>query len=229
MQWDRGQTRTRWWALAAGAAGFAIAFSARAHLGAWLFGLLLLFAAALFAFGLSVIRIARPLRLMLALSVFALAAVIWHYMAAQPRLQLESVRVQKLPSTISPGVVELMIHNSGALPADVTGAAVADLGPLFRTPEALAAGGIETELADRLERADRLPTGMMLIAPGETTRVQIDIPPTQRSWFIARGETTVLVTARLHYRDRLFVRERMFCVFSNPPSGQWSSCPFLNQ
>lgn len=224
------QTRTYWWALAAGVGGFAAALAARVPLGAWLFGALLLVASGLLAFGINALRIARPLRAMLAVSIFALAAVIWHYLSPQPHLQLGTVRVQKMPSTISPGVVELMLHNGGALPADVSGVAVAELGPLFRTPRNLATGGVEAELAARLERADRMPSsGTMLIAPGQSTRLQVDIPPTQRSWFIARGETTVLVTARLQYRDRLFVRERMFCVFSNPPSGQWSSCPFLNK
>jgi hypothetical protein len=230
MTRDAGQTRTRWWALATGIVGFAAALSARAQLGGWLFGAVLLVASGLLAFGISVLRIAKPLRAMLAVSAFALAAVIWNHLAAQPRLQLGELRVQKFPSTISPGVVELTIHNSGALPAAVTGAAVADLGPRFRTPGDLATGGVEAELSDRLAGAERLPSsGTMLVAPGQSTRVQIDIPPTKRSWFIARGETTVLVTARFQYRDRLFVRERSFCVFLTPPSGQWSSCPFLNE
>jgi hypothetical protein len=69
----------------------------------------------------------------------------------------------------------------------------------------------------------------MVIPPGGTARIEVQIPPSQRSWFIARGEATVLVSARLRYRDRVFHRERVFCQFATPPSGPWSSCPFLNQ
>ena len=111
MTQDTGQTRTPetrtpWWALAGGVVIFAAALSARAQLGAWLFGALLLLASGLLAFGISALRIAKPLRAMLAVSVVALAAVVWHHMAAQPWLQLGELRVQKFPSTISPGVSE---------------------------------------------------------------------------------------------------------------------------
>jgi len=108
------------------------------------------------------------------------------------------------------------------------GAAVADLA-LFRTAAGLAAGGVEAELSKRLEQADRLPAiGTMVIPPGQAARVEVAIPPSRRSWYVPRGEASVIVTARLRYRDRALLRAKAFCLFTNPPSGQWLSCPFLN-
>jgi hypothetical protein len=229
MRWGRLQTRSPWWALAAAGVVLAAALAGRAQVGAWPFGVLLLLAWGLLAYGLRVLRIARPLRLLLTVSLLALAVVVWNETAPQPRIQLGGVRVQKLPSTISPGVVELVFRNSGSLPADVVGSAVAHLSPLFRTPRDLAAGGVEADLSARLERAGRWPSaGTTLIPPGQTTRVEVDIPPSQRSWYIGRGQATVIVTARLRYRDRAFLREKTFCLFTNARSGQWLSCPFLN-
>ena len=222
--------RTGWWPLPAAGVALAIALAGREYVNPWLFGALLLVAWGLVAFGLTAFRIATPFRLLLTVTLLALAGVVWHYTAPQPRLQLEEVRIQKLPSTIAPGVVEVVVRNSGSLPAEVVHSAAGQLATLFRTPRDLATGGIEADLTKHLERADRVPpTGTTAIAPGQSTRVAIDIPPTQRSWFIARREATMIVTARVQFRDRGFVREREFCLFTTPPSGTWSECPFLNE
>jgi len=222
--------RTGWWPLPAAGITLATALAGREHVNPWLFGGLLLVAWGLLAFGLTAFRIATPFRLVLTATLLALAAVVWTYTAPQPRLQLEEVRIEKLPSTITPGVVEVVVRNSGSLPAEVVHSAAGQLATLFRTPRDLAAGGMEADLTKQLDRADPVPpTGTMAIAPGQSTRVAIAIPPTQRSWFIARREATMLVTARLRFRDRGFHRERVFCLFTTPPSGTWSECPFLNQ
>jgi hypothetical protein len=88
---------------------------------------------------------------------------------------------------------------------------------------------VQGELSARLNRADRLPpTGTFVVPAGQTVHVGVDIPSSERAWYIGRGETTLLVAARLHYRDRVFRREKVFCHFANPPSGRWLPCPFLN-
>jgi len=224
MRWT--QTRSPWWALPAAGVVLAAALAGRMHGGPWLFGALLLIAWALLAYGLSVLRIARALWLLLTASALALVVMAWNETAPQPRLQIGRVRIQKLPSTISPGVIELVVGNTGSVPADVGGAAVADLAR-FRTAAGLAAGGVEAELAKRLEQA--APIATMVIPAGQTARVEVVIPPSRTSWYISRGEASVIVTARLRYRDRALLREKAFCLFTNPPSGQWLSCPFLNE
>jgi len=229
METNVAPARSRWWALLAGGVALAAAIAGSAQIGAWLFGVLLLIAWGLVAYGLTVLRIARPLRLVLYVSLLAVAFVLWNYTAPQPRIQLGGVRVQKLPSTISPGVVELVIHNSGPLPADVIGSAVGHLATQTRTAAALAAGGIGAELSKKLEGADAFPaSGTMTIPPGQTTRVEVGIPPSQGAWYLSGGQATVLVTARLRYRDRIFHREKLFCMFATPPSNSWQACPFLN-
>jgi hypothetical protein len=206
-----------------------MALGSRPYVGPWPFAALLLIAWGLLAHGLRVLSIARPLRLLLTVSLLALAVVVWNAMAPQPRLALAEVRIRRLPSTISPGSVELVLRNSGSLPAVVVGTSLAQLMSLFRTPSDLGGGIILADLSRQLDDADRLPAdGAMVIPPGQTVRAEVAIAPSSRAWFVARGEVTVLVTARLRYRDRLLPREKDFCLFTNPPSGIWQSCPFLN-
>ena len=228
MRW-RGAQRPFWLTVSAASVAFA-AVAARAQINAWLFGALLLIAWGLLAYGLSVLRVTKPLRLLVTATALALVVVVWNHTAPQPRIHLDAVRLRTLPSTASPGVVELLVRNSGAVPAHVVAFTVGHLAPLFRNARQLSAGRMESDLSERLERADRLPAvGTLVIQAGETARFDVDIPSSNRSWYIARGEATVLVTARLHYRDRVFRREKVFCLFANPQSGQWLLCPFLNE
>jgi hypothetical protein len=218
-----------WWALPAAGVAIAAAVAGRVPAGPWLFGALLLVAWGLLAYGLRALRIGRTPRLIVVASLLALAIVVWSNLAPQPRLQLGHLRVQKLPSTISPGVVELVIRNDGALPANVVGSAAGHLA-LFKTASGLARAGVEAELSERLAQAQRWPAvGTMVIPAGETAGMEVGLPPSQRSWYLARGQATVIVAARLRYRDRGFAREKMLCLFTTPPSGQWLECPFLNQ
>jgi hypothetical protein len=55
--------------------------------------------------------------------------------------------------------------------------------------------------------------------------VEVEIPSSQRAWYLSSGQATVLVTARLRYRDRVFRRERMFCMFTSPPVQQLAVVP----
>ena len=50
----------------------------------------------------------------------------------------------------------------------------------------------------------------------------------ERAWEYSRGQLTVLVAARIRYRDRVFNREREFCQYMNPRTNEWRPCPFLN-
>lgn len=223
------RTRSPWWGVPLAGVVAAAALTGRVYLGAWLFGALLLMAWGLLAYGLRALRIARPLWLMLAVSVLALVVVVWNEMAPQPRLALAEVRIERLPSTSSPGSVELVFRNSGSLPADVVGTSLAQLVSLFRTPSDLGGGMVLADLSNKLESGDRLPAdGTLVVPPGQTVRAEVAIAPSPRAWYVGRGEVTVLVTARLRYRDRLLRREKDFCLFTNPPSGVWQSCPFLN-
>jgi hypothetical protein len=222
--------RSYWWAFAGGGATLAAAVAGRTQIDPWLFGALLLSAWGLLAHAVRLVPVTNLLRLLLIATSLALAVVAWSYTAPQPRMRLDGVQLQSLPSTVRPGAVELIVRNSGTVSADVVASTVAYLAPaFFRTAQALAAGSMEADLSRRLQQADPAPpTVTMVVPPGETARIEVLVPASERAWYIARGEATVVIAARFRYRDRLFVRERVFCHFANPPSGQWLSCPFLN-
>jgi hypothetical protein len=229
MGW-RGFRTSPWQALAGAGVALAAAIAGRAHASAWLFGVLLLIAWGLLAHALSFLPVPRPLRLLITATALALAVVAWDYTAPQPRVHLDTVRLRVLPSTISPGVVELAVRNSGSVPAHIVAFPVAHLAPRFTSAGDLAAGRMEAELAERLTHARRWPAaGTLVIPAAQTAHVDVDIPPSERAWYIARGEATVLVAARLRYRDRVLVRETVICLFGDPRTGQWLSCPFLNE
>jgi hypothetical protein len=65
MRWRTASTRSRWWALAGAGVTLATALAGRTRIDPWLFGALLLIVWGLLAYGLSVLRVARPLRLLL--------------------------------------------------------------------------------------------------------------------------------------------------------------------
>lgn len=183
----------------------------------------------MFAYGLNAVRVARPLRLLVTVTAFALVLVVWTYTTPQPRIQLGEVRLRTLPTSASPGVVELVVRNGGSISASVTASQVGHLAGLFKNPGDQSAGGVEDELSALLERMAReRPDDRLVIAPGQSVRLEVDVPASQRAWFIGRGEATVFVAARFRYRDRAFVRDRAFCLFVTPPSGKWAPCPFLN-
>jgi hypothetical protein len=234
-----GARRWRWWALLAALFAVILGLAARARIDAWMLGALLLVAWGLLAYATGLLRVPRALRLLLATTLLGLFVMIWSYAAPQPRIQVSGVRLEKLPSTVSPGVLEVSVRNTGAVPADVDGAAVGYLGRFFRTDADIGAREANTHLSARLEPekesegtdagGDGAPSPVRLvIQPGETSRVAVDIPPSQRSWFVSRGEATVVMAARVGFRDRLFRREQEFCVFTTPPSNAWAPCPFLN-
>lgn len=211
--------------LAAGAALLTV-IAFRAHLDPWLFGVLLILTWVLLAIGLRVAAIPRPLWLLVSVSSLALAFVAWNHLAPQARLQLGGVRLQSLPSTESPGLVEMTVRNSGSVAAAVAIEQAGHLASLFENARQLSGSGLERELSGRLTKD---AAGDIVIPPGQTARVDVAIPASQRSWLIGRGQATVLVTARLRYRDRIFPREQSFCLFASTRSEAWAPCPFLNE
>jgi hypothetical protein len=195
----------------------------------WLFGALLMIAWGLLAYALRFHPVPRVLRVLLTATALALVFVVWNYTTPQPRIGLDAIRLQRIPSTARPGVVEVVVRNSGSVAADVVAFPVAYMAPLFRNAQELAAGRVEAELSERLMRADRLPrSGAIAVPAGLTAALHVEIPASERAWYFQSGKLTVLVTARLQYRDRVFRRETVFCHFANPQSNQWLSCPFLN-
>ena len=162
-------------------------------------------------------------------SLAVLAVVVWNYAAPQPRIQVESVQLRKVPSTVQPGLVELVARNNGEAPANIVVRGVTYLAPVFSNARELAAANLEENLAARLEQAKPLPaTGTIPVEKGRTASVNVEVPFSERAWLFARGEVTLIVVARIRYRDRVFNREKLFCQFANPRSGEWASCPFLN-
>jgi hypothetical protein len=171
----------------------------------------------------------RALRVLVSAPLGVLAFVLWDHTAPQPRVQVDAVQLRKVPSTGQPGLVELVLRNNGNATVHMVVFPVAHLGGAFGSAQQLAAANMQRELAARLEEARPLPpAGTIDIEEGQTTLVNIEVPFTERAWLFGRGEATLIVAARVRYRDRVFHREKVFCQFTNPRSGAWVSCPFLN-
>ena len=164
-----------------------------------------------------------------ALTLLVLAFVVWDKAAPQPRIKLETVQIRRLPSSGQSGLVELVVRNTGSRDAEIVAHPVAHITPLFRSAQALVAANMERELESRLDKAVPSPSGGTTSLPhGQTTTVGVPVPFSERMWQFGRGELTVLVAARIRYRDRIFTREHVLCQFANPRSSQWLPCPFLN-
>jgi hypothetical protein len=155
--------------------------------------------------------------------------MIWAYMAPQPALRVEVAQLRRFPSSAQSGLVELVIRNSGEDPAGMVVVPVAYLAPLFINAADLVRANVDEDLQTRLERAKPVPaTGTIGVAPGQTVVVEAPLPFSERVWDYNRGQLTLLVAARITYRDRVFTRERLFCQYMNPRSNEWRSCPFMN-
>ena len=73
----------------------------------------------------------RPLKILVSASLFGLALLSWAYLAPQPVVRVEVVQLRRLPSSAQPGLVELVVKNSGADAAGIVVVPVAHLAPLF--------------------------------------------------------------------------------------------------
>jgi hypothetical protein len=196
---------------------------------AWLYGGIALGIWALLAWGISRLDWKRPLKLLMSATLLGLALMIWAYMAPQPALRVEVAQLRRLPSSAQSGLVELVIRNSGEDAAGIVVVPVAYLAPLFINAADLVRANVDEDLQNRLERAKPVPaTGTIAVAPGQTVVVEAPLPFSERVWEYNRGQLTLLVAARITYRDRVFTRERLFCQYMNPRSNEWRSCPFMN-
>jgi len=196
---------------------------------AWIYGVIALGIWALLAWGISRLDWKRTLKLLMSATLLGLGLMIWAYMAPQPALRVEVAQLRRFPSSAQSGLVELVIRNSGEDPAGMVVVPVAYLAPLFINAADLVRANVDEDLQTRLERAKPVPaTGTIGVAPGQTVVVEAPLPFSERVWDYNRGQLTLLVAARITYRDRVFTRERLFCQYMNPRSNEWRSCPFMN-
>jgi len=196
---------------------------------AWIYGVIALGIWALLAWGISRLDWKRTLKLLMSATLLGLGLMIWAYMAPQPALRVEVAQLRRFPSSAQSGLVELVIRNSGEDPAGIVVVPVAYLAPLFINAADLVRANVDDDLQNRLERAKPVPaTGTIGVAPGQTVVVEAPLPFSERVWDYNRGQLTLLVAARITYRDRVFTRERLFCQYMNPRSNEWRSCPFMN-
>jgi hypothetical protein len=217
------------WAPLVGSAALALGLVGGGQLlNGWLFGLLLLAAWGLLIYGLRTFTWKRSRQLLVGLTSLVLVVVLWDYTAPQPTVLLDAVQLRKMPSSVQPGLVELIVRNNGSVAADIEVLSVAHLAPLYRSARDLQTANVEATLRDRLKQAAPTAAAPIALETGKTTVVNVEVPFSERAWQFARGELTVLVTARIRYRDRIFPREQLFCQFMNPRSVSWASCPFLN-
>jgi hypothetical protein len=197
---------------------------------AWLYGVIGLAIWAVLAWGISRLDWKRPLKLLMSATLLGLGVMLWAYLAPQPTVRVEVAQLRRLPSSAQSGLVELVVRNSGEDPAGIVVVPVAHLGPLFINAGDLVRAKVDDDLRNRLERAKPVPaTGTTGVAPGQTVVVEVPLPFSERVWEYNRGQLTLLVAARITYRDRVFTRERLFCQYMNPRSNEWRSCPFMNE
>lgn len=224
-----GQKQQRWMFLGSGAGLMMLAIVTARLMNAWLFGALLLAGAGLMVQGLRLSDWKMWVRVVVSLTVVGLAFLLWDNNASQPRLRVDALQLRQLPSSAQPGRVEIVARNSGDVPAGIVVLAVAQLAPAFRSAGDAMRASIEDDLEEQLDQASPVPpTGTLAVADGQSTVIDVPVPFSERAWVYGRGEASLVVAARIRYRDRLFNRERVICQFTNPQSGQWVSCPFLN-
>ena len=196
---------------------------------AWLYGVMGLAIWACLAWGIGRLSWKRPLKILMIATLLALGFMLWAYVAPQPGIRVDVVQLRRIPSSAQPGHIELVVRNSGETPAGIVVVPVASLAPLYINAADLVRNNVEADLEKRLgDAAPVPPTGTIPLGPGQTSVVGTDLPFSERAWEYSRGQLTVLVAARIRYRDRVFNRERQFCQYMNPRTNEWRSCPFLN-
>ena len=195
----------------------------------WLFGALLLIASALMIQSLRTLLSKKPHQIIGSLTILVLAFVLWDQMASQPRIRVEEVHLRQLPSSAQSGVVELVLRNAGGVGAEVVAVSAAQVSPLYTSARDLSRSRMEADFNRQLDKAAPIPaTGALRVDEEGTARLSISVPFSERVWVYGRGESSVIVAAKIRYRDRFFSREKEFCQFTSLKSGQWLSCPFLN-
>ena len=199
------------------------------QMNGWLFGGLLLIASALLIQSLRSLLSKKSHRAIGSLTTLVLAFVLWDQTASQPRIRVDEIQVRQLPSSAQPGVVELVLSNAGGVDAEAVALSAAQLVRLYTGAQDLTRSSVEADLSRLLREAKPTPpTGAIRVAEHGTAIVSVAVPFSERVWVYGRGESTLIVAAKIRYRDRFFRREKEFCQFTSLKSGQWISCPFLN-
>jgi hypothetical protein len=192
----------------------------------WLYGGLLLLAWATLIYGLRSFVLKRSRLIVISVTSLFLALMLWDYTARQPRIGVDEVQLRKVPSTVVPGSVDLLLRNAGGDPADLV---VVSVGELVAPFSSARANKVEADLTQRLDSAKPTPpSGTLSVPPKQTTKVSVEVPFSERAWVFDRGESTLLVAGKIRYRDRVFSREKQFCQFLNVKTNSWASCPFMN-
>jgi len=218
--------RQRWVPLALSGVMAVVLIGAASLINGWLYAALLFATWALLTYGVRSFVNSRPRLLLVSITTFILGFVLWDYTSRQPRIGIDEVVLRKVPSSVVPGSVEVILRNAGGEPADIVVVSVGHLAAPFSSARA---PRVEADLADRLTRAQRIPSsGTMSVPSTQKATVSVEVPFSERAWVFDRGEATLLVAGHVRYRDRVFRRETQFCQFLNLRSGSWTSCPFLN-
>ena len=221
-------TWQRWVPLAVSAALAVVLIGGASLINGWLYGGLLLAAWALLTYGLRSFLFKRSRLAIISVTSLLLAFMLWDYTARQPLVGIDEVQLRKVPSSVLPGSVELMLRNAGGDPADIVVVSVGHLGGVFSGDRSRAAK-VEADLNGRLKNAKRVPpSGTLAIPSKQTATVSVEVPFSARAWVFDRGESTLFVTGQIRYRDRVFQREKQFCQFLNLRTNSWVSCPFMN-
>ena len=218
--------RQRWVPLAASAVLAVLLIGTASLVNGWLYAGLLVAAWALLNYGVRPFVENRSRFVLVCLTTLILGFVLWNYTSRQPRIGIDEVLLRKVPSSVVPGSVDVIMRNAGSDPADIV---LVSVGHLVAPFSSARAARVEADLLDRLTRAQPIPkSGTISVPPSQTATVSVEVPFSERAWVFDRGESTLLVAGRVRYRDRVFRREKEFCQLLNLRTGSWLSCPFLN-
>lgn len=225
----RGGGRERWAPLAASAVLAVVLIGSANLINGWAYGGLLVVAWALLTYGLRSFVAQRSRLVLVSVTSLIVAFLLWDYTARQPRIGIDEVQLRKVPSSVVPGSVEVILRNAGGDSADIVVRSVGQLGALFTGADRARTAKVEAELNELLKRAQPVPpSGTLAVPSKQTAVVSAEVPFSKHAWVFDRGEATLLVAGRIQYRDRVFQREKQFCQMLNMRSNSWLSCPFLN-
>ncbi len=222
--------RKRGWILLGSGLGLVLALLATGRqMNGWLFGGLLLIASALLIQGLRSVLTKTLHQAIGSVTTLVLAFVLWDQTASQPRIRVDEIQLRQLPSSGRTGAVELVLRNTGGVDAQVVAQSAGQLVSLYTSARDLDNSRVEADITRQLDGAEPTPsTGPLRVAEQQTAVLSVPVPFSERVWVYGRGESTLIVAAKIRYRDRFFNREKAFCQFTSLKSGQWVSCPFLN-
>src|SRR4029079_9685407 len=128
--------RQRWTPMVAGAVLALALIGGASLINGWLYGALLLLAWATLIYGLRSFVLKRSRLIVISVTSLFLALMLWDYTARQPRIGVDEVQLRKVPSTVVPGSVDLLLRNAGGDPADLVVVSVGQLVAPFSSARA---------------------------------------------------------------------------------------------